>query len=306
MMPLLLLSALSLLPTAGGSGASQTPAWIAHRGVHQVIQLQGVEADTCTADRILPPTHTHLENTLESVQAALEAGAQKVEVDLQRSADGHVVLFHDADLSCRTDGSGPVAEHTLSALQALDLGYGYTADGGQSFPLRGAPQRMPTLEALLETFPEAAFVFHLKSSDPQVGLDLARALEGAENPHWVYGHPRSVAAFTEQAPHIPTLDKPRLKACLKEAARTPLQATLPSTCDGSWILLPAPWTRLIPGGPRRFFKRAERSGVPVVLAGPLVDGNGTGVDSPRDLRRVPRSFQGWLWTNRVEEMAPPR
>jgi hypothetical protein len=37
---------------------------IAHRGVHQTYSREGLKNDTCTAERILPPTHDFLENTL--------------------------------------------------------------------------------------------------------------------------------------------------------------------------------------------------------------------------------------------------
>src|SRR5688572_22222678 len=46
---------------------------IAHRGVHQLFSLEGVENDTCTAERIFPPTHDFLENTLPSMEAAFAA-----------------------------------------------------------------------------------------------------------------------------------------------------------------------------------------------------------------------------------------
>src|SRR5690606_13316441 len=36
---------------------------IAHRGVHQTFDRSGIEADTCTAERIFPPTHDFIENT---------------------------------------------------------------------------------------------------------------------------------------------------------------------------------------------------------------------------------------------------
>ena len=48
---------------------------VAHRGVHQLYSREGLTNDTCTADRMLPPTHDYLENTLRSMAAAFAAGA---------------------------------------------------------------------------------------------------------------------------------------------------------------------------------------------------------------------------------------
>jgi glycerophosphoryl diester phosphodiesterase len=110
---------------------------IAHRGVHHDFPLDGVQWDTCTAARIFPPTHEFIENTLPSMRAAFEAGASIVEVDLRVTRDRQLAVFHDFMLECRTEASGDVDDRPLAELQTLDVGYGYTADDGATFPLRG-------------------------------------------------------------------------------------------------------------------------------------------------------------------------
>jgi glycerophosphoryl diester phosphodiesterase len=64
------------------------------------------------------------ENTLAAIVKAAELGADMVEVDLQASADGHLVVLHDPDLSRTTNGSGSVYAHRLATLQQLDAGAG--------------------------------------------------------------------------------------------------------------------------------------------------------------------------------------
>jgi len=87
-----------------------------------------------------------IDNTLTSIAAAFAFGADAVEIDVRRTKDDQFVLFHDYALDCRTDAIGPVAEHTALELKAIDVGYGYTADSGQTFPLRGKGiGLMPTL-----------------------------------------------------------------------------------------------------------------------------------------------------------------
>ncbi len=73
------------------------------------------------------------ENTLPAIEAGIASGADLVEVDVRRSADGVVVLMHDETVDRTTDGTGEVAELTAAELAALDAG--------------GAP--VPTLEAAL-------------------------------------------------------------------------------------------------------------------------------------------------------------
>jgi glycerophosphoryl diester phosphodiesterase len=110
---------------------------LAHRGVHQNFELNGVTNDTCTATRIRLPIAPEIENTLPSMQAALDLGAGVVELDVHPTTDGQFAVFHDWTLDCRTDGHGETRSHDMAFLKTLDVGFGYTADGGQSFPLRG-------------------------------------------------------------------------------------------------------------------------------------------------------------------------
>ncbi len=64
------------------------------------------------------------ENTLEAFKEALEIGVDQIETDVRISADGELVLIHDATLDRTTNGRGLVCEHTLSELKKLDAGNG--------------------------------------------------------------------------------------------------------------------------------------------------------------------------------------
>jgi glycerophosphoryl diester phosphodiesterase len=59
------------------------------------------------------------ENTLSAVDAAIEAGARFVEIDVQLSSDGFPVLFHDRDLLRMCGVAGAIHERTLAELRAL-------------------------------------------------------------------------------------------------------------------------------------------------------------------------------------------
>jgi glycerophosphoryl diester phosphodiesterase len=62
------------------------------------------------------------ENTLAGFEAALNAGADYLETDVQRSADGVLVLMHDPTVDRTTNGRGAVAETKLDDLVRLDAG----------------------------------------------------------------------------------------------------------------------------------------------------------------------------------------
>lgn len=64
------------------------------------------------------------ENTLGSVQRAIDSGADMVEIDVHASADGKIVVIHDERLERTTNGTGYVSRKPLSYLKQLDAGQG--------------------------------------------------------------------------------------------------------------------------------------------------------------------------------------
>jgi len=76
------------------------------------------------------------ENTLEAFSAAVEQGADGIELDVQLSKDGEIVVAHDARLERVSNGTGYLNDYTLDELKTLDF--------GTLFP--GSPAcRIPTL-----------------------------------------------------------------------------------------------------------------------------------------------------------------
>lgn len=100
------------------------------------------------------------ENTLPALQAAVEAGARWVEVDVQLSQDGVPVLLHDADL-VRVAGR-PEAVFDLPAAALADIPVGEPARFGSRFPAARAPTLARFAQWLAGTEGVCAFV-ELKS-----------------------------------------------------------------------------------------------------------------------------------------------
>ena len=82
------------------------------------------------------------ENTLAAFLLAAEMGAEGIELDVQLSKDGRLVVIHDFVLETTTDGTGPVREQTLTELRKLDAGL--------RFDLAYAGQRIPTLQEAID------------------------------------------------------------------------------------------------------------------------------------------------------------
>jgi glycerophosphoryl diester phosphodiesterase len=67
---------------------------------------------------------TEPENTLRSFRRAVDDGCDEIELDLRVTADGELVVLHDATVDRTTDGSGEVAGLTLDEVRSLDAGLG--------------------------------------------------------------------------------------------------------------------------------------------------------------------------------------
>ena len=62
------------------------------------------------------------ENTMAAFRRSVEVGADMIELDVQLSRDGHVVVFHDVELDRTTDGEGVLTERDWEELSTLDAG----------------------------------------------------------------------------------------------------------------------------------------------------------------------------------------
>ena len=118
------------------------------------------------------------ENTLSSLEAAVEAGADAVEFDLHTAACGTPVLFHDAMLSRTTNGVGPLRRRTLEQLKTLDAGKWFSPEfAGERIPsfdeaLDRLQGRMPRVYAEVKGFRE------LEDLDRMVRIARERGMLG--------------------------------------------------------------------------------------------------------------------------------
>ncbi|MEF2965902.1 glycerophosphodiester phosphodiesterase family protein [Paenibacillus sp. M1] len=289
----------------GGSG--EGPKLLAHRGLAQTFPMEGIENDTCTAQRIYKPEHPYLENTIPSMEAAFAAGADMVEFDVKPTKDGQFAVFHDWTLDCRTEAQGTTKDYTMAELKLLDIGYGYTADGGATFPFRGkGVNMMPSLMEVLNNFPDRSFLIHIKSNDAEEGVQLAQYFTDMPadklRQYTVYGGDEPIAALKEQLPDMKAMSKASLKTCLISYEASGWTGYVPAACRNTELHIPekiAPW---IWGWPEKFVARMERVGTRVIVVGGDGSDFSSGFDSLEDVERLPDSYSGWIWTNRVDRI----
>jgi len=111
------------------------------RAVPPVAQgLSGAETKHVTHRLILKIGHRGAaghrpENTLASVEQGIALGVDYIEVDIQRTFDGRLVLMHDKFVSRTTNGTGRLSDMRWEEVSRLDAGEG---------------QRIPLLQETLE------------------------------------------------------------------------------------------------------------------------------------------------------------
>ncbi len=137
------------------------------------------------------------ENSIEAFQAAITAG-YGIEMDLQLSADGQAMVFHDYHLGRLTAESGPVAQRDAAALAEI--------------PLTGGQAGIPTLtEVLTLVAGRVPLLIEIKDQDGAMGPNVgpleqatADALRGYEGDVSVMSfNPHAVMAFGVAAPDLP-------------------------------------------------------------------------------------------------------
>jgi glycerophosphoryl diester phosphodiesterase len=284
------------------------PKVLAHRGVHQTFPTESLDNDTCTATLIAPPRHPFLENTLASMRAAFDSGADIVELDVHLTPDGKFAVFHDWTLDCRTDGAGVTELTPFSALKTLDIGYGYTADGGRSFPFRGEGKGlMPELTEVFAAFPDRKFLVNYKSRRAEEGTALAALLaarpELRASIYGVYGGSEPTRAAIRLIAGLRGYERDSLKACIVRYVALGWSGYVPEACRNTILALPSNIARWMWGWPHRFVSRMQAQGTDVILLGPWSGGASAGIDVDKELGLVPEKFGGLVWTNRTETMA---
>jgi glycerophosphoryl diester phosphodiesterase len=284
---------------------------LSHRGVHQDFPTDGLTNETCTAARIYPPTHPLIENTLPSMEAAFVAGAHMVEVDIHPTTDGEFAVFHDWTLACRTNGQGDTREHSMAELRALDVGYGYTADNGATFPLRGrGVGLMPTLREVLAAFPDERFLINFKGGDPAEADVLIAYLDATPNADYTrlafYGAAPADRVH-ELRPELRTVSRRRLMNCAKSYILTGWYGNVGEPCRDSIVFVPSNYGWVGWGWPNRFLDRMQRAGSEVYIVDAIHRGERAGlngIDDAESFAAVPPGWRGGVATDRIEVIGP--
>jgi glycerophosphoryl diester phosphodiesterase len=170
-------------------------------------------------------------NTVYAFRKAVAAGADMLELDVQATRDGELIVMHDWQVDRTTDGTGYVTDLTLAQVRRLDAAYdfvpGRNAVSGlpaRRYPLRGVrtgdrkpPRgfkrsdfRVPTLAEVLRRFPRTPINIEIKGRDDDEAQFLRNAellaamLQGTQRRDLIVVsfNQRAVDRFHELAPEV--------------------------------------------------------------------------------------------------------
>lgn len=238
-------------PRPGRAYLAGPPMLVAHRG----------------GSKIAP------ENTLVAFRRAVDLWeADMLELDVQLTRDGVPVVIHDPTVDRTTDGAGRVGDMGITEVKRLDAGARFRDQKGAA-PWAGRGVRVPTLDDVLESFPDVWI--NIECKGPRVAAPTLetvlrhraehRVLIAAEHESWRRGARGYPGPWGASRHHVLLF---RVLCGLPRAAGyTPGADVLqvPETWKGRRIVTP------------RFIEQAHRKNIPVQV---------WTVDDPADMARL--------------------
>ena len=284
-----------------------SPKLLAHRGLAQTFSLENIKWDTNTAEIIYKPEHPYLENTIESMKVAFSYGADVVEFDIQLTKDNQLAVFHDFTLDYRTNGTGEVSGYTMEELKKLDIGYGYTTDDGKTYPFRGKGIKlMPSIEEVFEEFPDKELLIHIKTYNLEIAQVLWDYLKHMEKERLlqitVYGPDEPIQYLRQQCDTLRVMSIANMKESFITYELIGWTGFIPNSIKNTELHLPLNYAKLLWGWPNKFLQRMDSVNTRVVI----VNGEGgfsDGFDNEESLKKLPKNFSGYIWTNRIDKIS---
>lgn len=116
------------------------------------------------------------EHTIAAYDLAIQQGADYIELDVQRSTDGTLVVIHDATLDRTARGApasctGLVREKTIAQLESCDVGLWFNETSPSLAKPEFAGLRIPTLDEVLTRYPTARYYMETKDPESYPGIE---------------------------------------------------------------------------------------------------------------------------------------
>ncbi len=160
----------------------------------------GTPKDTMSSSPLVISHRTNMgtlpENTLAGVEGAIRDGADGVEIDVRATADGEIVLLHDANLARTTDTDGALSERTRGQLRDVRV---------EPLHAYQQPEAIPTLRETLAAI-EGRAILVIEIKEPGLEERVARLVDEANAAEWCWVwafSPEVCAAMAATRPELP-------------------------------------------------------------------------------------------------------
>jgi glycerophosphoryl diester phosphodiesterase len=165
------------------------------------------------------------ENTLASLEQAIEIGCDYVELDVRRTKDGALVIMHDSSVNRMTTGKGKIADLTLAEIRKFEVKSRHGA--------KSAGLRVPTFDEMLERAKGHMKIYVDHKQAPPVEVLAAINRHGMLHDVVVYnGGVETLREYKRLAPDVWIMpDHPKSIAAIEALAHD----LKPETLDGSIV-----------------------------------------------------------------------
>lgn len=137
------------------------------------------------------------ESTMAAYELAHEWGADYLELDVQLTSDGELVVFHDDAIDRTSNGEGKINDYTLEELKALDTGTWFNDANVDKADTAFEGAQILTLEELFERFGHDAR-YYIETKSPLLNPGLEEALVEALEEHEMIENGRVLVQSFEQ------------------------------------------------------------------------------------------------------------
>lgn len=158
------------------------------------------------------------ENTIAAFRLAIEQRADWLELDVQQTRDGQLVVFHDLRMERTTDGSGALRDLTLEQVRQLDAGRWY----GPQF----AGERVPTFDEVVALAREQNVKIFPEVKDPRLYPGIEERVASVISAHQ-YEDQTIIQSFDMTSLERLRQINPRLKLAALYTAVSPLRGDPP-------------------------------------------------------------------------------
>ena len=231
---------------------------VAYRGGGSQVNYAKLASTECTAVSLDESGTSTVENTLEAVSASLASGADVIHLNVHRTIEDQLVVFHDWTLDCATDASGPIHQSAFEELKSVDAGYGYTFDDGETFPFRTKGFRISRLEEFYERFPGQEFWLNLKNTDHRSFEVLYASVSARIDTTVIITSPEGVVWYQAKNPSLRLASVDGVKRCGIDYLLIGWSGIVPKSCRRTTLLIPPSKANYFWGFPDRLASRLQR------------------------------------------------